>query len=137
MIRKHSLWFGWLVVAWGAATVLPVTRLVYSPTAATFRDGDIVVQRTFPLDVLGLPRPRISYEETVRPLTQEHNAGHVCTDAAGPFRYARADPVGVWGLTWADGCLDDPVGFVWSAHWYWHIGIFQVGGVSLQHTELR
>lgn len=120
-----------------ALWVVPVTRLVYAPHAVEVVGDQVTMYRTFPLDALGLPRPRLSYVETVRPLTPSHHDGQSCTDAGGPFQYTRDDEVGRWQIPWAVGCLSDPRGFIWSASWTWHIGGLTVGPVSLSDTFLR
>lgn len=137
MIDRTLLVVGWAVVSYVALQTLPVTRLVYNPQQVVISDGEVAVSRSFPTDRFGLPRPRISYVETVRPVTQSHHGGQSCQDRGGPFRYSRAENVGVWSIDWASNCLDDPRGFTWSAHWYWHIGAMKVGPISLTHRVLR
>lgn len=137
MIDRSMLWIGWVVIGVVAFNVVPVTRLVYSPQTVDIQDGQVVMQRAFPMDALGLPRPRLSYTEVVRPLTQSHNGGRLCEDAGGPFLYGRAEPLGVWRIDWAADCIDDPLGFVWTARWTWHIGEIKAGSTSMTHTVLH
>jgi hypothetical protein len=138
MMGRTALVTGWVVVAFAAVSALPVTRLVYNPQAVDIDHGTVVLQRTFPFDWTPLPRPRISYIEVVRPLTQSHNGGHPCEDRGGPFRYTRSDPVGIWDIgSWAEPCLDDPRGYVWTAHWSWHLGLIKFGPVELSEIVLR
>lgn len=137
VIIRGWWWLGVFAVAWSALLILPVTRLVYAPVDVQI-DGDTVrVFRTFPGDRIGLPRPRISYVETVQPLTADHNGGRVCRDTGGPFVYSQTAPVGSWTIPWAETCLDDPSGFVWTAEWTWHIGELRVGPTSLTTRVLR
>lgn len=136
MIDKSLLLIGWAMVVAVVFNTAPVTRLVYNPQTAQIVGEEIAVTRSFPMDAIGLPRPRLAYVENVRPLTSTHNGGHSCTDRGGPFRYIRADAVGVWSLGWASACTDDPTGFVWSAKWSWHIGALEAGPVILTQTFL-
>jgi hypothetical protein len=126
----------WMVLAvfcalYLAAQVLPVTRLVYSPQAVDITGQQVVLYRSFPGDALGLPRPRISYLEKVRPLTPWHNLGRPCVDEGGPFRYDLVHATGSWEMPWAEPCLSDPLGYIWEATWTWHLGLFTLGPVSL------
>lgn len=116
---------------------LPVTRVVYVPHAVEIHGDQVTMHRSFPMDALGLPRPKMAYVETVRPLTLSHNGGQPCTDRGGPFQYSRTEDVGSWSIEWAADCLSDPVGFVWYARWTWHIGGLKLGPVSLTHTVLK
>lgn len=116
---------------------LPVTKLVYNPKHVEISGAKVTVYRTFPGDALGLPRPMISYVETVRPMSPTHNKGVVCSDAKGPFKYGRATEIGEWNIDWAQPCLSDPIGYHWSAHWYWNIGSFKLGPVDLGKTILK
>ena len=137
MIDRSMLLIGWLFVAWGAAQVLPITRLAFHPEAVEINGDQVTLYRTFPGDAWGLPRPRMAYVETVRPLTQAHNGGQICSDESDPFRYTRAEEIGRWSIDWAADCLSDPMGYVWSAEWSWYIGRFGVGPASLSTTVLR
>jgi len=114
-----------------AAQVLPVTRLAYNPREAAIDGQTVILARSFPGDALGLPRPRIAYRETVRPLTPRHNGGQSCMDEGGPFRYDTAEAVGEWDIAWAEPCLSDPRGYAWQATWTWHLGVFTFGPVNL------
>jgi hypothetical protein len=115
-----------------AFQVAPVTRLVFAPEDASFDGSHVTLLRRFPGDDLGFPRPRMSYVETVAPLTPGHNGGHVCQDAGGPFAYTRAQPLGQWDVApWAADCLSDPYGVRWQAVWTWHLGNLRAGPVSL------
>ena len=129
---------GWAILALLLLTwALPVSRLAYEPIQVDIIGDEVILQRNFPGDRLGLPRPILSFTETVTPLTQTHNGGHVCEMAGGPFRYSRADEVGQWAISWAADCLNDPQGFRWSAQWRWHLGAIQFGPVSKSKTVLR
>ena len=109
-------------------------RIAYWPSYVEIKNGEVRLERTFPMDALGLPRPRISYVETVKPITQSHNGGHVCEDKGGPFRYTQAKPIGRWNISlWAMDCLDDPMGYRWEADWWWHLGALKIGPI---HKEL-
>lgn len=114
----------------------PFTRAVYNPTAVEIHGDQVTVYRTFPGDAFGLPRPSISYAETITPLTQAHNGGHPCVERGGPFQYSRADPVGRWSIEWAADCLSDPQGYRWSARWYWNVGILKFGPAELDHVVI-
>lgn len=121
-----------LCAAYLAAQVLPATRLVYNPQEVSIDGQTVTLARSFPGDALGLPRPRIAYRETVRPLTPGHNGGQSCMDEGGPFRrYDTAEPVGTWDIAWAEPCLSDPRGYAWQATWTWHLGVFTFGPVNL------
>lgn len=138
MIDLGLLWVGWLSVAVLSVQAFPVTRLVYAPTAVSIAGDVVTAQRTFPGDMLGLARPVLSYVETVRPMSQAHHGGQVCTASSAPIRYARADVVGRWSIAdWASDCISDPLGYVWSARWTWHVGGVSFGPVSMAHTVLK
>ena len=139
MIYRWYFWLGWAALAFVLANTLPVSRLAIHPISATVTTGGaVVVYRDFPGDLLGLPRPRISYIEAVAPLTPGHNGGHWCQMRAGPVQYSSAAPVGVWSIAgWAGRCLDDPAGFVWTACWTWHLGAWRAGATCLPLTVLR
>ncbi|WP_296763699.1 hypothetical protein [Sediminimonas sp.] len=138
MDSKTYRWIGIVALVWMLLQILPVTRIAFNPVAVQVRGDEVVMQRTFPGDVFGLPRPRLSYVETVRPITQTHNNGHPCADRGGPFRYSRAQKVGRWRITdWAGDCLSDPTGYVWSSVWTWHIGNFEVGPARLSHRVIK
>ena len=139
MFVKCGWW--WLGVACILAMLLslaPISRLAINPITATVIGGTVTLQRQFPGDTLGLPRPQLSYVETVKGLSAGHDGGHVCIDAAGPFRYTAKEQVGEWGIDrWASECLDDPVGFVWEACWRWHVGAFVLSPVCISYTSFR
>jgi hypothetical protein len=137
MMDRTLLIVGWTFIGWYGLQVLPFTSLVYRPEAVEVSNGEVTLARSFPGDALGLPRPRMSYVETVRPLSQTHNGGQSCSDAGGPFRYSRAEPIGVWKIDWARNCLSDPVGFEWSAFWYWHVGAIRLGPASLSQRTIH
>lgn len=137
MIDRSLLLIGWFFVSWLAIQTLPITRIVYHPSAAEISGSQVIVSRDFPMDEYTNWRPRLSYVETVRPLTPGHNGGQSCEIAGGPFRYSSAEAVGQWSIDWAAKCLDDPSGFTWSAYWHWHIGALRVGPVSLYQRVLR
>jgi hypothetical protein len=117
--------------------VFPASRMAFNPGAVLIEDGTVTLARTFPGDSFGLPRPVMTYEETIRPLTPMHNGGHPCVQQGGPIRYVSASPVGAWSLDWADDCTSDPTGYYWEAAWVWHIGAFRLGPVRASHTVLR
>lgn len=138
MIDRVLLFGGWLsVVALSLVFVLPTTRLVYHPTHVEIVGDQVTLYRHWPWDEWGFKRPRISYVETIRPLTTGHNGGHPCVDQGGPFRYSAADDVGTWDIPWAADCIDDPLGYIWSADWHWHIGQVKVGPTHLSKRVLR
>lgn len=137
MIDRSFLLIGWVFVCWIALQALPITALVYDPQTVEISGDRVTVARDFPADEWTNWRPRLSYIETVRPLTTGHNGGQSCEDPGGPFRYSSAEAVGQWSIGWAANCLDDPQGFTWSAYWYWHIGALRVGPVSLYQRVLR
>jgi hypothetical protein len=137
MNGKSMLLIGWLTVVVVLSQAAPLSRIAYNPQAVEIGNSQVTMYRSFPLDTLGLPRPNLSYIETVKPLTQAHNGGQRCADAGGPFRYTRADPVGEWSIAWASDCISDPVGYQWTAQWTWHIGRIRLGPVSFSHTVLR
>lgn len=136
MIDRSLLYIGWTIIAVAMIQFAPLTSLVYNPKDVRIVGDEVVLFRSFPMDALGLPRPRISYVETITPLTQSHNGGHSCVDRGGPFPYVRAEAVGAWGISWAKACLSDPLGFHWSAQWTWHVGRVLVGPVQLATTVL-
>lgn len=117
--------------------VFPASLVAFRPGAVTIADGAVVLERSFPGDRFGLPRPVMSYKETVRPLTHGHNGGHPCVQTGGPIRYTSPHPVGTWSLDWAAACLDDPAGFHWEAAWRWHIGAVVLGPVRSEATVLQ
>lgn len=144
MIGRTALIIGWMTVMVGASQVLPITRIVYNPTDVLIDhdSGEVVLKRTFPMDVLkriGIHwRPEMTYIETVRPLTVMHNLGHPCQISSKPFRYSLATVTGTWNITpWAAECLNDPQGFEWEARWFWQVGTFRMGPTRLQATVLR
>lgn len=119
--------------------ILPITRMVYWPSKVGIEKGQVTLVRYFPGDTLNLPRPRISYVETVTPLSGvEHNGGQFCQDTAAAKKYTSKREVGQWDITpWAKDCLSDPLGYKWSASWTWHLGVFTFGSTSLNHTVLK
>jgi len=117
--------------------IAPFSRLVYNPEAVEIAGDKVTMYRSFPGDTLGLPRPWLSYVETVRPLTPEHNGGQSCTDKGGPFKYDRAGPVGDWSIEWAADCTSDIKGFAWSARWYWHVGAIKFAPATFEHVVLK
>lgn len=139
--REIRLWLvAILVLLVGLAPfTAPVSRLVFNPQAVAINGSDVTLSRSFPMDVMFHDwRPRISYVETVRPLGQETNNGHPCSDSLGPRQYGREEAVGRWNINnWAAPCLADPTGFVWSAEWFWHVGVIKFGPVSLERTFFR
>ena len=137
MSGKSLLWIGWATAVVVVFQTAPLSRIVYNPQAVEISDNQVAMYRSFPLDALGLPRPWLSYVETVRPITEAHNGGQSCTDKGGPFEYTRAGDVGKWSIEWASACTSDPAGFHWSAKWTWHIGRMTLGPVSYQQTVLR
>lgn len=90
MMGRSAFWIGWVAVAVVVFQTAPLSRIAYNPQAVEFRGNDVVMYRSFPMDRLGLPRPWLSYVETIRPLTPAHNGGQSCTDRGGPFEYTRA-----------------------------------------------
>lgn len=137
MMDKTLFVIGWAVVATSALHMLPVTRLVYNPEKVEIVGDRVTMYRSFPLDKLGLPRPMISYHETIAPVTPGHNGGKPCEDSGGPFQYSSPDPVAEWDIDWGENCITDPQGFVWAARWYWHIGALRLGPVDFQSEILR
>lgn len=117
--------------------IAPFSRLAYDPISVEIDGDNVKMYRSFPGDALSLPRPWISYTETIRPLTSSHNGGQSCTDKGGPFEYDRADAVGKWSIEWAAECTSDPTGFAWSARWYWHVGALKFAPVSFEHVVLK
>lgn len=136
-IARRFEWISWVIVVYVVLQILPVSALSIWPQQALVEGYEVTMHRVFPGDFLGLPRPRLSYVEVVKPLTPTHNDGHPCSHKDGPFRYSRGENVATWGIPWATDCLNDPVGFVWTADWTWHIGSFTVGSVSHKETILR
>jgi hypothetical protein len=127
-----------LAAVYIASQVLPVTHIAYWTSEVWIDEAQVTVDRTFPGDWLGLPRPNISFVETVKPLTQGHNGGQVCEVEGGPFRYESDDPLGRWQIgAWAAQCLDDPAGYRWSAQWTWHLGSFKFGPAHAQKIVLK
>jgi hypothetical protein len=133
--------WAWTAAAWAgliamlALVVLPVSRLAIAPHTVEIAEGRVYLHRTFPGDALGLPRPVLTYIETVQPLTERHNGGHSCRDEGGPMRYTRAGPVGSWSIyPWAGNCINDPAGYRWEACWRWHLGAVRFGATCLDAT---
>jgi len=137
MIGRPVLWIGWATVIVLIFQTAPLSRIAYAPQTVTIVGEQVALIRSFPLDALGMPRPWLSYIETVRPLTQSHNGGHPCADRGGPFQYGNAEPVRTWSIAWASDCLNDPTGYRWSAQWFWHLGRVKLGPVNIVHTVLH
>jgi hypothetical protein len=138
MIIKRSWW--WFGIACLAAIVLslaPLSRLAIHPITVSVSGEVVTIHRAFPSDTFGLPRPQLSYIETVKGLSVGHNDGHICLDASGPFRYTTKEQVGSWSIPWAADCLDDPRGYVWEACWMWHLGAIRLSPVCAQYTKIR
>lgn len=122
------------IISYAVLTIAPVTRLVYWPVETEVRNETVTHFRSFPMDALGLPRPRISFVEIVKPLTPGHNGGQVCQDTGGPLKYDKQTGYGAWEIPWAAPCLSDPQGFVWQAQWTWHLGALELG--PAQHEKI-
>lgn len=137
MSGKTMLLIGWATAVLLVFQTAPLTRIAYNPQAVEIRDSQVTMYRSFPMDAIGLPRPWLSYVETVRPITESHNGGQSCTDRGGPFEYMRAGDVGRWSIEWASACTSDPAGFQWSAKWTWHVGRITLGPVKYSQTVLR
>jgi hypothetical protein len=137
IITTRRALFG-LAAAYIASQGLPATRLVYWPSEVWMNETQVTMDRTFPGDWIGLPRPRISFTETVDPLSQKHNSGQVCEVKGGPFRYESDAPLGRWRIgKWAAPCLDDPEGYRWSAQWTWHLGGITLGPTSISKVFIN
>lgn len=136
-MNRAYYWFGVLCLLAVVFTALPVSRLAIVPHSVEIVGDQVSLERSFPGDMFGLPRPFLSYVETVTPLTQGHNGGHPCQVKGGPFRYARAENIGTWSIDWAAACLSDPSGFIWSAAWTWHVGALRLGPVRLERRFWR
>ena len=119
------------LIGGGVGWVFPASRLALVPGAVQIADGVVILERSFPGDRFGLPRPVMTYREVIRPLTPLHNGGHYCTQTGGPIRYVNAAPVGTWSIGWAADCINDPTGYHWEASWRWHIGGIPLGPVSV------
>lgn len=126
-----------IVLGYASLKVAPVTLIAYWPVDTRIDGFDVTHYRLFPGDTLGLPRPNISYVETVAPMTLGHNGGHVCQDEGGPFPYDKSGSHGSWNIPWAAACLSDPRGYVWQAHWTWHLGGFELGPTSAEKIVLK
>ena len=136
MIDKSMMWIGWAAVAVVAFQATPISRLAYNPHSVEVVGSQMTMYRSFPLDWLGLPRPWLSYVETVRPMTEAHNGGQSCTARGGPFQYNREGEVGRWSIEWAADCISDPVGFHWQAKWTWHVGALRLAPVKFSQVVL-
>ena len=101
--------------------------MLINPQAATI-DGTIVtVYRTFPAHgLLGVPRPLVSYRETVTPLDN----GRTCGDGRTQ-RYVRPGDFGRWDIAeWAAPCMRGA--WLWHAEWQgWLFGLIPLQPVSL------
>lgn len=97
-----------LAVVYVASQVLPVTRLAYWPSEVWIDGSEVTVERHYPGDWLGLPRPQVSYVETVTPISGiGHNDRHNCQDARGAKRYTRPELTS-WDISsWAAGSIDE------------------------------
>lgn len=137
MMDRSLFWIGIASISWWSIHTLPVTRLVFNPVSVQIDGENLTIYRSFPGDALDLPRPRMSYIEAVKPMTQGHNGGQICQDVADPFRYIRAEEVGKWSILWASECLSDPVGYVWESCWSWHVGEIGLGPVCLSQRILK
>lgn len=126
-----------IVLGYAVLKVAPVTMLVYWPVETQIEGDTVTHFRVFPMDTFGLPRPRISFVETVKPLTHGHNDGQVCQDAGGPFPYDKRSEYGSWSIPWAAPCLSDSKGYVWRAQWTWHLGSFKVGPTHAEKVVLK
>lgn len=128
-----------VAAAYIASQVLPATRLVYWPSDVWIEAADVTVDRSFPGDMLGLPRPRVSYIESVTPLSRAaHNGGRFCQDVGGPKTYGSEAQYGQWSIEgWASECLSDPLGYRWDAEWTWHLGGLTFGSASLSKTVIH
>jgi hypothetical protein len=139
MIDKTLTWIGWgAVLAVLLTWMLPVTGLLFRPQHVEITGDRVVLQRDFPGDRIGLPRPVMTYIETVKPLTPGHNGGHRCQHSPqAPFRYLSDEVVGQWSIAWAEPCLNDPLGFIWDARWTAYVGVIPLGPVNFSATVLR
>lgn len=147
--------------------LLPVSRLAINPEAVRISPyGTVSIHRVFLSDRIllpclrmypdsfrswlscnednepayrPLPRPFISYKEYVKPLSfGTTNEGNWCQATGGPTRYISTESVGVWNISsWAQPCLDDPLGFEWEACWQWHLGALRLGPVCRSLVVLR
>ena len=137
MKKRTWHWVGALCLGAMLLSAAPVSRLAINPIAATIQGGTVKVARTFPGDSLGLPRPRISYVETVTSLSRGYNSGHFCESDGGPIRYTTSVSTAKWNIPWANDCLSDPEGFRWEACWTWHFGVFKFGATCLKETVIK
>jgi len=128
-----------LAVAYGCTKLPGATGIVYLPQEAWLsKEGDVVLERIFVTDYFGLPRPRISYVETVKAFTQETNNGEFCQNKSEPTVYDRNEELGRWNIKdWAGECMADPVGYRWSADWSFHLGAIKFGSVQLKEVVLK
>lgn len=120
-----------------AAQVIPFSAMAIHVDGAVIDGDNVIVSRSFPSDAIGAERPWISYIETVRPLTPGHNGGQICEAQGGPFQYSSGETVGRWSIDWASDCLDDPIGFTWTASWTWWIGAIPMGPTAHSVRVLR
>jgi len=127
-----------LAGAYVASQIFPVTKMAYWPSDVWINGTEVTVDRIFPGDKLGLPRPRISYVETVTPLSGiAHNKGQSCQDKREPKVYDKPEIVS-WNIGgWAGPCLGDPKGYRWQAVWTWHLGGFSLGPVREDKVVLK
>lgn len=137
MMDRTLLFVGWVAVFWFGLQILPISSLAITPIEVTIEGDQVTLARDFPGDDLGLPRPWLSYVETVRPLTPGYNGGQVCEQKRGPFQYTEKAPIGTWSIDWASDCLSDPLGFSWAASWTWHVGNIRLGPTDFSTRVLR
>lgn len=137
MIDRSLFLIGWFFVFWYALQIVPFSALAIHPKQVTVEGDQVTLVRSFPMDSAGLPRPWLSYVETVRPLTPDHNGGQICEQKRGPFQYTEKNPVGTWSIEWASDCLSDPQGFTWAASWTWWLGNLRLGPTDFDTRVLR
>ena len=137
MIKFLASWkMAIIMAAFMLIFVSPITSAAIYPIAVSVTTESVSVRRVFLADYLGLPRPIISYDETVRPLTPLWNGGHPCSDLGGPFRYTSEQETAQWEIQWAADCTNDPVGFVYTVCWTWHVGMIEFGATCETVTYL-
>jgi hypothetical protein len=137
IISKTWRWLGVACLVAMLLSLPPMSRLAIHPITASVSGDIVTIHRVFPSDTFRLPRPQLSYVETVKGLSAGNNGGHICIDASGPFRYTSKEQVGDWSIPWAADCLDDPRGYVWEACWTWHIGVFRFSAVCIDYSTIR
>lgn len=137
MIDRTLLIVGWMFVIGFLVQAIPFSALAIDIDGVVIEGDQVLVSRDFPTDTIGVDRPWISYIETVRPLTPGHNGGQICEQRGGPFKYTSTDTVGRWSIDWAEDCLNDPLGFTWTASWTWWVGAIPVGPTQYEVRILR